>query len=54
MKVVKQIIAAVWPTIYKVLAKAADKTETQFDDITVEAINAAIQEWIESDEDEDE
>lgn len=46
MKVIKQVVKAVWPTIYGVLEAAADKTTSQVDDIMVEAVNAAIMEWL--------
>lgn len=50
MNIVKSVVAAVWPIVYKVLQKAADKSETQLDDIAVEAANTAVQEWINSDD----
>lgn len=46
MNVVKSVVAAVWPIIYKVLESAANKTNTQLDDIAVEAANAAVLEWL--------
>lgn len=46
MNVVKSIVKVVWPIIYNVLARAADKSETQLDDIAVEAANTAVQEWL--------
>jgi len=47
MNIVKSIVKVVWPIIYRVLQKAADKSETQIDDIAVEAANTAIIEWLE-------
>ena len=52
MNIVKNVVRAVWPIIYKVLAKAAEKTTTQIDDIAVSAANAAVMEWLEDDEEE--
>lgn len=53
MKVIKQIVAAVWPTIYNVLDRAAGNTQSKVDDIMIEAVNAAVKEWIQSTVDED-
>ena len=50
MDIVKSVIKAVWPIIYKVLEKQVDKTETKFDDISLEAANAAIQEFLDDTE----
>lgn len=50
MNVVKAIIAVVWPIIYRVLIQAADKTDTQLDDIAVEAANTAVLEWLNNEE----
>ena len=47
MNIVKSIVKVVWPIILNVLRKAADKSETQIDDIAVEAANTAIEEWLE-------
>lgn len=52
MNIIKTIVKAVWPIIYNVLAKAADKTETPFDDIAVEGVNAAVEEWLEDTDDD--
>lgn len=46
MNIVKAIVKVVWPIIVNVLRKAADKTETQLDDVAVEAANTAVQEWL--------
>ena len=51
MNVVKQVIKAVWPVIYNVLAKGAEKTETEFDDMAVKAINTFILEFVNSSND---
>ena len=44
MNIVKSIVKVVWPIMLNVLRKAADKSETQIDDIAVEAADTAIQE----------
>lgn len=54
MKVVKQIVKVVWPIVYKQLSKLAEKTETEWDDITLDAISYAVMAWIESEDQEDE
>jgi hypothetical protein len=46
MNIVKSIVKVVWPIIYNVLQKAADRTDTQLDDIAVEAANTAVHEWL--------
>lgn len=46
MNIVKSVVKAVWPIVYRVLQKAANNTETQLDDIAVEAANAAVNEWL--------
>lgn len=46
MNIVKSIVKVVWPIVLNVLRKAADKTDTQLDDIAVEAANTAVQEWL--------
>jgi len=46
MNIIKTIVKAVWPIIYRVLEKYADRTETQIDDIAVQAANAGVMEWL--------
>lgn len=46
MNIVKNVVKAVWPVIYKVLEKKVKDTDTAFDDIALKAIDAAIQEWL--------
>ena len=46
MNIVKAIVKVVWPIIHNVLRKAAEKTETQLDDIAVAAANTAVEEWL--------
>ena len=53
MNVVKSVIRAVWPIIYKVLSKLAEKTETEWDDRIMDAISYAVLEWLDSDDGED-
>lgn len=52
MNIVKAIIKQVWPIIHQVLAKAAEKTTTPFDDIAVAGIDASIEEWLEDTDDD--
>ena len=52
MNVVKSVVSAVWPIIYKVLRSAAEKSKTQIDDIAVESANAAVLEWLEDSSDD--
>ena len=52
-KVVKAIVKAVWPIVYKQLEKVTDKTTSQWDDIALESISYAILAWIESDDEEE-
>jgi len=52
MNIVKSVVKAVWPIVYRVLQKAADRTETQLDDIAVEAANTAVKEWLEDSQEE--
>lgn len=52
MKTVKRIISVVWPIIYSKLSELVEKTETQFDDLTLQAVNTFVLEWLESQEDE--
>jgi len=52
MKTIKRVISVVWPIIYSKLTELALKTETQFDDLTLKAVNTFVQEWLDSDEDE--
>lgn len=52
MKVVKSVVRAVWPIIFSVLNKYAQKTETLLDDIGLSAANAAVQEWLDDTEDD--
>ena len=47
MNIVKSIVKVVWPIIYNVLRKAAERTDTRLDDIAVEAANTAVKEWLE-------
>lgn len=51
MNLVKQMVRVVWPIIYSVLVKAADRTDTQLDDIAVEAANTAVLEWLDDADD---
>ena len=50
MNVVKSVVAAVWPIVFRVLEKAAKDTKTKLDDIGVAAANAAVTEWLADDE----
>jgi len=52
MNIIKTIVKAVWPIVYKVLENYADRTDTEIDDIAVEAANAGIQEWLDDTKDD--
>lgn len=53
MKVIKMIVAAVWPIIYAQLMKLALSTDTRFDEIALQAVDSSINAWLEM-EDKDE
>lgn len=52
MKLAKDIVKVLWPILYGVLSKAAQKTETEWDDRTLDAISYFIMNWVDSQEDE--
>ena len=52
MKTVKAIIKVVWPIIYSKLSGLTQKTETQFDDMALNAASTFILEWLNSEDDE--
>jgi hypothetical protein len=52
MDLAKKIVAAVWPLLYQVLSKQAEKTETEWDDRVLDSISFFIMHWIESNDDE--
>lgn len=52
MKTVKRIISVVWPIVYSKLNELTLKTETKFDDLTLQAVNTFVLEWLESEDDE--
>jgi hypothetical protein len=46
MKIIKKIIELVWPVIYEQLEMLVEKTDVKFDDYALEAVNAAIVEFL--------
>ena len=53
MKLAKQIIKVLWPILYGVLLKQVEKTETEWDDRTLDAISFFIINWVETEEEEE-
>jgi hypothetical protein len=52
MEIVKKILAVVWPIVYGQLKKLAEKTATPFDDAAVLAADAAVNYWLNYEEEE--
>lgn len=53
MKIVKQIVAVVWPIVYTQLEQLAKKSETPWDDIAVQTANTVLRAWIDNEFEED-
>lgn len=46
MNLAKRIIEVIWPIIYVQLEELAASTDNRFDDIALEAVNAAIEKFL--------
>lgn len=46
MNIIKNVVHAIWPIIYRVLEKKVNDTTTPFDNIALQAADAAIDEWL--------
>lgn len=53
MKILKNIVRAIWPIVLNQLEKLADRTATPWDDMAVDTVNFVIRTWLDMTDDDD-